>query len=498
MEIRTRFAPSPTGYLHIGGLRTALYCYAWAKQNKGRFLLRIEDTDRQRLVEGAIGQITQSLDWAELAPDEGVVGFENGKAIEKGSLGPYIQSERLDLYKLHAEELLNAGKAYKCWCTPERLDEMRVAQRAAKQTPKYDRACLHLSEAEKASNEGKSYVLRFFVPEGSSVTWDDVVFDKMEFDRSQVDDFVMIKADGYPTYNFANVVDDHLMQITHVVRGQEFLSSTPKHVIVYQAFGWSVPAMVHVPWILGKNKQKLSKREGDVAVDEYIKKGFLKDALLNYLALLGWSAKDDQDIFSLEEMIKKFRLEDIQKSGAVFDMEKLEWMNSQYIMKLEPEKFLELAMPFIAELIEPSADNFKNLLDGSTLARDRLLAILKTEQVRTRRLDELPEKIRFFLEPELKFDSSIMVWKKMSAEDLPAILGHAKEALSNLDDWSEEGIQSALQELTKKLEKKTGEVFWPVRVALSGKEASPGPQEIGAALGKEKTLARIEDAIARL
>jgi len=312
----------------------------------------------------------------------------------------------------------------------------------------------------------------------------------MSFEREQVDDFVMMKADGFPTYNFANVVDDHLMEISHVIRGQEFLSSTPKHLLVYEAFGWNKPVMAHVPWILGKNKQKLSKREGDVAVDAYIEKGFLPEALINFIALLGWNPKQDEEIFSLDEMIKKFELKDIQKSGAVLDMEKFEWMNGQYIRKMSIKEFTDAAIPFLEKA--GLGDAIKN--------RTELEAMLATEQGRVKRLDQVADKINFFLVDKLKYDKKTLTWKKGDPKDLPEILSEATQALEGLDEknWNEDNIQNVLQGVVDKLGKGTGDIFWPVRVALSGQKASPGPQEIAVVIGKEKVLTRLKAAIKKV
>lgn len=497
-QVRTRFAPSPTGYLHIGSLRTALFCYLWAKKNNGEFLLRVEDTDRERLVDDAISHMIASLHWAGISPTEGVLA--EGK--QEGNYGPYIQSERLDIYREHANKLVDQKKAYKCYCTSERLTEMREIQRAAKQMPKYDRTCYHLSDEEKMANDEKNlpYVLRFFVTEGEKIAWNDAVFGKVEFDRDQVDDFIMIKADQYPTYNFANVVDDHLMEISHIIRGDEFLSSTPKHLLLYEAFGWEAPELVHVAPILGKGKKKLSKRDGDVAVDLYADKGFLPEALLNFVALLGWNPKNDQELFSHEEMIAAFDISQLQKSGAVLDPEKLEWMNGQYIRNLSPEEFTTKALPFLLKsgLLNLMEDgSYTSKYSEKSLNTQMIQSVLVTEQERTKRLDELSEKIEFFFMDTLDYAPEILIWKKGTKEDVQMILPAVIKAFEDLDasDFTTETIQSTLRSIVDETGKGVGDVFWPVRVALSGQERSPGPQEMAPVLGKENTIQRLQKAL---
>lgn len=501
-QVRTRFAPSPTGFLHIGGLRTALFCYAWSKKHNGSFILRIEDTDQNRLVEGAITQIIESLAWAGVTPDEGVTGTKNGEILQTGERGPYIQSQRIELYKKYAQELLDVGKAYKCWCTSQRLDEMRAAQRAAKQMPKYDRLCYHLSDEEKKEKEGsgQDFVIRFLVPDVKEVGWDDIVFGKMRFEGDQIDDLVLLKADGFPTYNFANVIDDHLMEISHVIRGQEFLSSTPKHILLYEAFGWDIPEMVHVAWILGKNKQKLSKRDDAVSVDDYKNMGILPDALNNYLALLGWNPGGGRELYSLEDLIKEFEISEAQKSGAVWDLEKLLWFNGQYIRDLADEDYFAHAIPVLedAKIIEVNDTVIVNKLASEEMTKDSLHAILLTEKARIKQFEELPEKVTFFFQDELTYNKESLVWKKGKIEDVKGILTEVQERLTNLTDWTSDAIQEALKAFVDDSDWGVGDVFWPTRVALSGQVQSPGPNEIGAAIGKEKTLKRLADAIAKL
>ncbi|MBI4122130.1 MAG: glutamate--tRNA ligase [Parcubacteria group bacterium] len=484
--VRTRFAPSPTGFLHIGGLRTALYAYAWAKKHGGTFILRIEDTDQARFVPGAVAQIIRSLKWAGITPDEGSVDEQDGKIINKGECGPYVQSERISLYTKFAQQLLAEKKAYKCYCTPERLEEMRTLQLAAKQMPKYDRRCLTLSDAERSELEqkGAPCALRFLVPEGPAVGWDDTVFGNVSFERVQIDDMVIMKADGFPTYNFANVVDDHTMQITHVIRGQEFLSSTPKHLLLYEAIGAQAPVYAHASHILGKDKKKLSKRQVAVSVDEYRKMGYLPQALINFIALLGWTHPQQQELFSLDELVKQFDIKDIHKAGAVFDIDKSLWMNGQYIRALSPEAFLQAAQPFLEEAGLNNLD--KKIVQG----------ILAIEQLRIKRLDEVAPAIRLYLDPVI-YDPALLVWKKAVPEQIPAILADVRQALDKTpdDQWNAQGLQAILQRVVQINNRGVGDVFWPTRVALTGKAQSASPNEVAAVLGKAESLRRIDHAL---
>ncbi len=496
--VRTRFAPSPTGFLHIGGLRTALYAYAWAKKHKGTFILRIEDTDQARYVPEAVEQIVRSLTWAGILPDEGVVGFEEGKEVQKGPHGPYIQSQRIDLYQKFAHKLLDEKKAYWCFCTPERLEEMRTVQMAAKQTPKYDRHCHGLSAEgiEEKRKAGIPAVIRFFVPDGGAVSWDDAVFGKVSVEREQLDDLVIVKADGFPTYNFANVVDDSTMEITHVIRGYEFLSSTPKHLLMYEALGVQPPVYAHASHLLGKDKKKLSKRHAAVSVDEYRKAGYLPEALLNFIALLGWTHPEQKDIFDLKEFIKVFDITAMHKTGAVFDTEKSLWMNGQYLRVLSAEQFAELATPFLVDAGFLRADDkhsFTNLLANKALSKKDIQAILVTEQARAKRLDEVAEAVRFFFDGNLSYDPAILVWKKGKPADVAPILADVISTLDKLTaaEWNAERIQVAVQELVKATGRGVGDVFWPFRVGLTGRTNSPSPQDVAAILGKEESLRRL-------
>ncbi len=351
MNVRVRFAPSPTGFVHIGSLRTALYNYLFAKKMGGEYILRVEDTDQSRLVEGAIENMLNAMKWAGVNHSEGVILDDSGKVVQKGEYGPYIQSQRLDIYQEYIKQLLDSGKAYYCFCTKERLDEVRDAQRAAGETAKYDGHCKNLSKEEVEANikAGIPYVIRLRLPENHTIKFTDLVRGDMEFNTNDLDDQVLMKTDGFPTYHFAVVVDDYLMKITHVIRGEEWVSSTPKHVYLYEAFGWEAPVFVHLPNILNKEKKKLSKRQGDVAVEDFKKKGYLPEGLVNYVALVGWSPEDNQELFTMEELEKAFSVERVSKSGGVFDTEKLNWVNQHYIKDGDDAYLTDLAIPFLVE-----------------------------------------------------------------------------------------------------------------------------------------------------
>lgn len=378
---------------------------------------------------------------------------------------------------------------------------MRAAQRAAKQMPKYDRHCFHLPAEERQTLEssGEQYVIRFFTPERTEISWSDVVFGRMQFEQDQVDDFVILKSDGFPTYNFANVVDDHHMKITHVIRAQEFLSSTPKHLLLYEAFGWSAPVIAHVPWVLGTNKQKLSKRHGDVSVDEYKQKGILPQALVNYLVLLGWNPKDDSEIMTMDEIIQRFELEDIQKSGAVFDYDKLLWMNGMYLRALQAADLLELALPYLSEyLIKEKDGTYFNKLANAPIEREKLLKAVDLERERIKSLDEIGEKMTFLLRDTLEYEADLLIWKKGTKEDVAAVLPKVREAFDSLSHWDKHSIRQTLQNVVQEIGKGVGDVFWPTRIALSGQQASPSPEEIAEVLGKNDTLDRLEQAIKKV
>jgi len=480
MKIRTRYAPSPTGYMHVGNLRTALYAYLIAKHEGGDFILRIEDTDQERFVEGAIDVIYNTLKLTGLVHDEGPdIG---------GPVGPYTQSERKPLYLKCAKQLIEKGEAYYCFCSKERLDMLKTNSEVLKNTFKYDKHCLTLTKEEVAENLSAKipYVIRQNNPTSGNTTFDDVIFGKIAVDNSELDDMILIKSDGYPTYNFANVVDDHLMGITHVVRGNEYLSSSPKYNRLYEAFGWEVPIYVHCPNIMKDAHQKLSKRNGDASFEDLMAKGYLKDAILNYITLLGWNPGTDQEIFSLQELIESFDFKNINKAPAIFDTVKLKWMNGEYIKKLSKEKFHSLALPYYNKYID------KDYIDLNTISE-----LLHT---RVEVLDDIPNFIDFINElPDYSIEMYIHKKMKTTYENSLTSLEKALPILQSLNSWTIEEIENSMTSLVKELQVKNGVVLWPLRTALSGKQVTPGGAfEIAIILGKKESLRRIEVGIEKL
>ena len=479
-KVRTRFAPSPTGFMHVGNLRTALYEYLVAKSQGGTFVLRIEDTDQERYVEGAVDVIYKTLETAGLKHDEGPdVG---------GDYGPYVQSERKDMYLPYAEQLIREGKAYRCFCTKERLERIQNETVGGG----YDRHCRDLSEAEiqEKLDAGVPYVIRQKMPIEGSTTFTDAVFGEITVENSELQDQILIKQDGYPTYNFANVIDDHTMGITHVVRGSEYLSSTPKYNLLYEAFGWEIPTYIHLPLINGKNDDgtisKLSKRHGSTGFEDLIRDGYLPEAIINYIALLGWAPKDNQEIFTLDELCKAFDISGISKSPSVFDYDKLEWFNGEYIKAMSDEKFIELCTPY-----------FKQALGDADLDYAKIAAILKQ---RTTKLTDIPEKIDFFAAlPEYEKELFINKKSKTNLENAPVMLKAVYDELSALPSWDSDSIHDALIALAQKLEVKNGTVMWPARIAVAGKTVTPGGAiEILDILGREESLRRIALGLEKL
>ncbi len=476
-KVRTRFAPSPTGYMHIGNLRTALYAYLVAKSQGGDFILRIEDTDQERYVDGAVDLIYRTLAETGLVHDEGPdIG---------GHYGPYIQSERLPLYKEYAQKLVELGGAYYCFCDKERLDDLRAQQEAAKLMPKYDGHCARLSkeEIEEKLASGVPYVIRQKIPKRGTTSFYDEIYGKITVDNSTLDDNILLKSDGYPTYNFANVIDDHLMNITHIIRGSEYLSSTPKYNLLYEAFGWEIPTYIHVSPVMRDAHKKLSKREGDASYEDFINKGYLKEAVLNYIALLGWSPGGEQEIFTIDEMIKAFDLKGISKSPAIFDPKKLDWLNGEYIRKLSPEAFYEKALPYLKEAIKN--ENI-DLAKVANLLHDRC-----------EKLMDIPEQLDFIdalpnYTPDLYCHKKMKTNEENSLTSLHAIL----PVLEGISDWEFDVLHEALFALIEKLEVKNGLILWPLRVAVSGKAFTPGGGlELAEILGKEETISRVKKGI---
>lgn len=474
MEVRTRFAPSPTGYMHLGGMRTALYTYLFTRKNHGKFILRIEDTDQARYVEGATDVIYRTLKDIGLVWDEGPdVG---------GDYGPYIQSERKGMYLPYAQQLVRDGKAYYCFCTKEELDKRRAEAEAKGETFKYDKHCLNMprEEVERRLAAGEPYVIRQNVPTQGEASFDDIIFGHIAVDCSELDDMILIKADGMPTYNFANVIDDHTMGITHVMRGSEYLSSTPKYNLLYDAFGWEKPVYIHLTNIMRDAQHKLSKRTGDAYYEDYIAKGYLKDAILNYIALLGWNPGDDREFFTLDELIEAFSLEGLSKSPAIFDVNKLTWMNAEYIRRLEPNEFNRYAQPWYE----------KAGIDA--MNKETLCRIL---QPRVEFFAQLPEMVDFLVKLDEEYDVAMFTNKKSKTnpEVSLGVLNMAIYALNVLETWEEAAIHDTLIGLAEKNGLKNGTMLWPVRIALAGKQVTPGGAiEIAYLLGKDESLRRLE------
>ena len=480
MEVRTRFAPSPTGYMHLGNLRTALYTYLYARRMGGKFILRIEDTDQEREVPGAVDVIYNSLKTAGLSHDEGPdVG---------GPCGPYVQSERKDMYLPYAKELVKTGHAYYCFCTKERLDEARAAAEAKGETFKYDKHCLHLTqeEIERRLAAGEPYVIRQNVPTTGKAGFDDVIYGHVEVDCDTLDDNVLIKADGLPTYNFANVIDDHLMGITHVMRGNEYLSSAPKYNLLYEAFGWTPPKYVHLTPVMANAQRKLSKRKGDPSFEDLLGQGYLTEAIINYLVLLGWSPRGEREFFTLKELEQVFDLEGLSKSPSIFDIAKLNWFNAEYIRQLTPEKYLEYAAPWLEKTLDPARFDFKRL--GELL------------QPRTEVFNQLPEMVKFLAEmPEYDTELFFNKKQKSSVETAKVALEKLIPVLEGISDWTEAGIHDAVMAFVPETGMKTGQLLWPMRISISGQMSTPGGAfEIAYLLGRDETLRRMREGFARL
>lgn len=476
-KVRTRFAPSPTGRMHVGNLRTALYAYLVAKHEGGDFILRIEDTDQERYVEGAVDIIYRTLQKTGLIHDEG--------PDKDGGCGPYVQSERQaqGIYLKYAKELIDKGEAYYCFCDKERLEGLKKVV-AGKEIHVYDKHCLHLSkeEVEKKLAAGVPYVIRQNNPTEGTTTFEDEIYGDITVDNAELDDMILIKSDGYPTYNFANVVDDHLMGITHVVRGNEYLSSSPKYNRLYEAFGWEVPVYIHCPLITDENHQKLSKRCGHSSFEDLVEQGFLTEAIVNFVALLGWSPADNQEIMTLEELVEKFDYHHMNKSPAVFDYTKLKWMNGEYIKKMDFDKFYEMALPYIKEVITKDYD---------------LKKIAHMVQTRIEIFPDIRDHIDFFEElPE--YDVAMYTHKKMktNAQTSLEVLQEILPVLEAQEDYSNDALYQTLLKYVEQKGCKNGYVMWPIRTAVSGKQMTPGgATELMEVLGKEESLARIRKGI---
>ncbi|MDP2663768.1 MAG: glutamate--tRNA ligase [Dehalococcoidia bacterium] len=484
MSVRVRFPPAPSGELHIGNVRTALFNWLFARHSGGAFIVRIEDTDMERMVPGAMEQILDSLRWLGLDWDEGP---EVG-----GDYGPYFQSQRLELYHRAAERLVSQGDAYYCYCSPQRLQEMRSEQMKSKQPPGYDRRCRDLSAAERAQQEagGTTPVVRLKIPLEGQTTFNDLIWGELKFENSTLDDLVLLKSDGYPTYHLANVVDDHEMQVSHVIRAEEWLSSTPRHVLLYRALGFEQPSFAHLPILLGTDRSKLSKRHGAVSVTEYEMQGYLPEAMLNFLALLGWSLDDRTEIMSRQELITNFSLERVSRTSAIFNKEKLDWMNGLYIRNLSPDDFVQRALPWLdkdlpAEVKRP-------------LSPDYVRQILPLVQERAKTLAEIPELTGFFFVDELDYDSGLLVGKNMDRQTAVRALETALLRLKGLEKFDEESLETLLRPLAVELGLKTGQLFGVLRTAVTGRTAAPPLFQTMSVLGSERCLGRIEAALKRL
>ena len=482
--IRTRFAPSPTGFMHVGNLRTALYEYLIAKSMGGTFVLRIEDTDQERLVKGAVDIIYNTLRQVGLMHDEGPdVG---------GEFGPYVQSERKALYQPYAEQLVKEDKAYYCFCTKERLDTLHENKGDGEFSGGYDRHCRNLpkEEVERLLAANTPYVIRQKMPDEGSTTFDDAVYGSITIENKELEDQILIKSDGFPTYNFANVIDDHLMHITHVVRGSEYLTSTPKYNLLYQAFGWQVPTYVHLPLIMGKNDDgsvsKLSKRHGSTGFADLIQEGYLPQTIVNYIALLGWCPKENRELFTLSELVQNFSIDGISKSPAVFDYDKLTWFNGEYIRAMSPDEFIASAMPYFTEVF-PDQE-----LNWSVLA-----SIL---QPRVTKFTQIPEMITFLKNlPDYPVDFFVNKKSKTNLENSAEMLKEAVPVLEGISDWSVDVLHDALIALAQKLEVKNGTLLWPVRIAAAGMTVTPGgAMEILAILGKKESIRRLSIGLEKL
>lgn len=502
--MRTRFAPSPTGYLHVGGLRTALFSYLLAKKHRGTFFLRIEDTDRERHVEDATKHIVEMLTWAGIPPEEGVM-LENDQVVQKGKLGPYIQSERLPIYLDHVKTLIETNHVYRCFCTRERLEMMRKEQEERHLPPMYDRRCVSIPKEEAAERAKKEpHVIRMLVPRGEKIEFRDLIRGKVEFASNTIDDQVLLKSDGYPTYHLAHVVDDHLMETTHVIRGEEWLPSLPKHLLLFRMFGWTPPEYAHVPLLMNPGGGKLSKRQGDVSVESFIEKGYLREAILNFIALLGWNPgttrpelvlssdeagsgagqrpEKEKEIYSLTELIEAFSIERVQKSGAIFDTTKLDWLQGQWMRKFSSSDFAERIRAIVGTKF-PEALSDPKFEEKAKLIQERITFF-----------NEAPEMMGFFYEePTVTVELLAREKQKVKKEDLPKIFELLITALSSIpeDHWDRDSIVEALEAAIATSDLKKGQVLWPLRATLTGREYSPGAYEVAAMLGKKRTRERL-------
>ncbi len=483
-KVRVRYAPSPTGFPHVGNIRTALFNWLFARHHGGSFIVRIEDTDVARSVDGAVETILEALRWLGMDWDEGPgVG---------GDYGPYFQSERLKLYQSAARRLVEQGDAYYCYCTPERLEKMRAEQVRLKQPPGYDRRCRGLSATSSLLKfmSGSKRVVRFMTPLEKQTSFNDLIRGEVTFENANIDDFVLLKSDGYPTYHLASVVDDHIMAISHVLRAEEWLSSTPRHLMLYKALGYQPPQFVHLPMLLGTDRSKLSKRHGAVSITDYQAWGYLPEAMMNFLALLGWSLDDKTEIMTRKELIDNFSLKRVSQTAAIFNQEKLDWMNGVYIRNLSLEDFTRRAIPFLERELPPEV--------GRPLSAEYINRITPLIQERAKTLAEVPELTDFFFVDELAYEPELLIVKKMTRELAIKALETSRRRLGRLPEFSEESLEGILRPLAEELELKTGQLFGTLRVAVTGRAVAPPLFQTMAALGKERCIKRIKEALARL
>ncbi len=482
-QVKLRFAPSPTGYLHIGGLRTALFNYLYARHHGGTFILRVEDTDRTRFVEGALENLIRVLHWADLDSDEGP-RLEDGRLVERGPHGPYVQSARHEqgLYRKYAEQLVEEGKAYYCFCTKERLDRVREEMKERGETPRYDGFCrdIPLEEAKQRVAAGEPHVIRMRLPRNVDVTFHDAIKGDITFNTDELDDQVLIKTDGFPTYHFAVVIDDHFMEVTHIVRGEEWISSTPKHVLLYDFFGWAQPEYVHLPTVLGPDHKKLSKRNGDAAVEQYVEKGYLPDALINYIALVGWSPASNQEILSREELIRQFDFDRISSTGGIFDIKKLNWMNQEYIKKMPKEEAAVQIRHFLEK---------EGLIDAS-YPEEKLLLVTETYQNRIEYFGQVADMMRhlFVSSEELVYDADAI--EALNAEGAKDLVGRFEAKIAE-QELNAEMASGVVKEIQKESGIKGKSLWFPIRAAVVGTTSGPDFGNTLMILGKEEVLARL-------
>ncbi|WP_311375927.1 glutamate--tRNA ligase [Anaerococcus lactolyticus] len=485
-EVRVRFAPSPTGYLHIGGLRTALFNYLYARHTGGKMLLRIEDTDRTRFVEGALENLLKALKWSGVEIDEGVMLDENGLVTEKGDCGPYIQSERVKagIYDKYIDQLIEEGKAYYCFCSQERVDKVRDQMRADGLTPKYDGLCrsIPLEEAKQRVANGEEHTVRLKLPKDYDISFNDRIKGKITFNTDDQDDQVLIKRDGYPTYHFAVVVDDHLMGITHVVRGDEWISSTPKHVYLYEAFGWQAPEYIHLPTVLNKDHKKYSKRNGDGMVEDFIEEGYTPEGLINFLSLLGWSPDSEEEIFTMEELAKQFDFDRVNKTGAVFDKKKLDWVNGHYVRELSPEELAKDIKPYMIKA---------GLIDES-YPEDKLVLLAETWQSAIDKFSDAPElaKNYYIKSDEMEYDDDAK--EAISTENAKTLFAAFLNQLDQVDEIDADFAKSVMKTIQKETGIKGKDLWFPVRAAVTGSVHGPDLSNAFLIMGKDLVKDRLE------